>query len=434
MTRQTSNKGKGGGRKFLVYAGMAAIFLACLWLIFAPSGGDDAAGQGSGFNAEIPDPRGAGIVGDKMTAYEQEQQRLRQSERMNTLDDYSALLEQPRDSPEERAARQERELRMAPKPAEYYEHPEWWGENGSPSGGGAIRSSASAHAELTGTLGNFFEEPQADPEKEEMAAEIERLNARLAERQTEQTTIDDLMERSYQLAAKYAGAGTSAPSADGSAAPPTGRSARAAVEPVTRVRQSVVSSLAAPLSEAELTAQYPQERNRGFNTVGAGESAAAKNTIAAAVYGDQTVTDGQAVRLRTTEPMRAGGILIPRNTVITGTGSLSGERLEIAVTAVEYGGTIVPVKLAVHDSDGQAGIHVPGSMEIEALKEIAGEMGSSPGSTVNLNRQSAGGQLLTDLGRGVIQGVSRYASKKAGQVRVRLKAGYRILLLPEANP
>ncbi len=72
-------------------------------------------------------------------------------------------------------------------------------------------------------------------------------------------------------------------------------------------------------------------------------------------------------------------------------------------------------------------------MEIEAFKEIAGNMGSGLGSTINLNQQSAGEQLLTDMGRGVIQGTSQYISKKARQVKVTLKAGYRLFLLPETN-
>jgi conjugative transposon TraM protein len=187
------------------------------------------------------------------------------------------------------------------------------------------------------------------------------------------------------------------------------------------------------MSDAEFVRQFSQERNRGFNTVGAETETSTKNTIAAVVHGNQTLIDGQTVRLRTTEAMRAGRITIPRNTVITGTGSITGERLEIAVTTIEYEGNIIPVEIAVCDSDGQQGIYIPGSMEIEAFKEIAGNMGQGLGTTINLNQQGTGEQLLTDLGRGVIQGTSQYISKKAQQVKVSLKAGYRLFLLPATN-
>ena len=69
-------------------------------------------------------------------------------------------------------------------------------------------------------------------------------------------------------------------------------------------------------------------------------------------------------------------------------------------------------------------------MEIAAFKEITGNLGSNLGTTINLNQQSAGEQLLTDLGRGAIQGTSQYIGKKAREVKVTLKAGYRLFLLP----
>ena len=139
---QTPNKTKGNGKKYLVYAIMVAIFLACMWFIFAPSAADKEAGrQGTGFNSDIPDPRGAGIEGNKMTAYEQEQMRTRQEQQRNTLRDYSYMLEQQNETDEQRAAREERQIAMAPKPMEYYEHPEWWEEGGSQSRARAVQSS-----------------------------------------------------------------------------------------------------------------------------------------------------------------------------------------------------------------------------------------------------------------------------------------------------
>lgn len=40
-------------------------------------------------------------------------------------------------------------------------------------------------------------------------------------------------------------------------------------------------------------------------------------------------------------------------------------------------------------------------------------------------------QLASDLGKGVIQGVSQYISKRMRTVRVHLKSGYRVLLYQE---
>ena len=107
-----------------------------------------------------------------------------------------------------------------------------------------------------------------------------------------------------------------------------------------------------------------------------------------------------------------------------------GERLEIGIISLEHQGNIIPVELAVYDSDGQAGIFVPGSMETDAAKEIGANMGSSLGSSINISTD-AGAQLASDLGKGVIQGVSQYISKKMRTVRVHLKSGYRVLLYQE---
>ena len=78
MTRQENRQAmRQTAQKYLVFAAMFIAFGACMWWIFSPSASErKAAETQAGFNASIPDPEGAGIVGDKKTAYEEEQQRL----------------------------------------------------------------------------------------------------------------------------------------------------------------------------------------------------------------------------------------------------------------------------------------------------------------------------------------------------------------------
>jgi len=109
-----------------------------------------------------------------------------------------------------------------------------------------------------------------------------------------------------------------------------------------------------------------------------------RNTIPACVHGAQSVTDGQTVRLRLLEPMAVAGRTIPRNAVVVGTGKIQGERLDIGITSLEYDGTIIPVELAVYDTDGQSGIFIPNSMEMNAVREVAANMGGSLGSAARL--------------------------------------------------
>ena len=127
--------------------------------------------------------------------------------------------------------------------------------------------------------------------------------------------------------------------------------------------------------------------------------------------------------------MMAGDVLIPANTILTGTSRIDGERMSITIQAVQYEGSVIPIELQVYDLDGGAGISVPASEEISAVKEIAANAGSGLGSSITIT-DDAGTQLLSDLGRSVIQGTAQYIGQKMRQVKVTLKAGYRVLLLP----
>ena len=48
-------------------------------------------------------------------------------------------------------------------------------------------------------------------------------------------------------------------------------------------------------------------------------------------------------------------------------------------------------------------------------------------SSINISTD-AGAQIASDLGKGVIQGVSQYISKRMRTVKITLKAGHRVLL------
>ena len=201
------------------------------------------------------------------------------------------------------------------------------------------------------------------------------------------------------------------------------------MQPVRQLHRSVVSRLAAPMPDSVFRAGSAQPRNRAFNTVGACEHVLRRNTIRACVYRTVTVTDGSEVALRLLEPVLAGEVRIPANTIVTGTARIDGGRLGVAISAIQHEGCIIPVELSVYDVDGREGIAAPVSEEIDAVKEIAANMGAGMGSSITIT-DDAGSQLLSDLGRSAIQGVSSYVSKKMRTVKVTLKAGYAVLLVP----
>lgn len=304
----------------------------------------------------------------------------------------------------------------------------------------AFQSSTYAYDDINRQLGSFYEQPTAAEDQARLALEgrIEELERRLEEEKAHKSAEEDqlaMIEKSYEIAARYMNNGAqpvtpvpATPVQSENKPAETVRNGKSLMIPVGQVRERIVSALVQPVSDSVFIADYSQDRNMVFHTAVGTEGQTVKNTIKACIHGNHTITDGQAVRIRLLEPMIAGTTLLPLNSLITGTGRLTGERLGISITSLEYEGMIIPVELTVIDNDGQEGIFIPGSMEVNAAKEIAANMGAGLGSSINISQQSAGNQLLTDMGRGAIQGTSQYISKRISEVKVHLKAGYKVML------
>ena len=415
-------------KKMLVYPLMGLVFLGFMYLIFAPSDKDEAKVESvGGFNADIPQPKGDGIISDKKTAYEQEQMENKQADKMRSLQDFAFSLGEENgedltlidDTPAEK-----------PKNAVID-----FGAGASNNSRSSIQSSAVAYRDMNRQLGSFYETPKEDKEKEELKRQVEELTARLDAKENGAGSMDEqvaLMEKSYELAAKYMNGqnGQSIPLQPGQiaqVAPSAPVQGKGNAAPVKSVSDRTVSGLQQPMSNAEFIAEYSKPRNYGFNTAVGSGYLIGKNTIRACVHNDQTLTDGQTVKLRLLEPLQAGNIVIPKNSLVSGSAKVQGERLDILVSSLEYAGNIIPVELAVYDSDGQKGLSVPSSLEQEAAKEAMANIGAGLGTSISF-AQSAGQQVAMDITRGLMQGGSQYLAKKFRTVKVHLKANYQVML------
>ena len=374
-------------KRIAVYTLLILSCLVCFWIIFAPSGEDDAA-KGKA-NMELPDQTSAGMPDTKLKAYEQEAAQKDKARNDSTANAVSLQLDTVT------------ALTTPTVPDE-------------------IQNSAAAYQQAQASLQDFYvPEYNESAQVAELQARLDELEMQnsMAQQQTQQPNEMELLERSYQLAAQYTGNGNA-----GNVPPPqTDEKGKRNVQPVQNVTHNVVSTLSAATND------------RGFNTSVGLKRSVGKNTITAVIAGNQSVTNGQSVRLRTTEPMWIGSRLIPRNTALVGAARLQDERLEIEISSVECQGSIYDVELKVYDSDGQEGINIPNSMETDALHEIGANMGSTMGSSINISTD-AGAQIASDVGRGLINGVSQYLTKKMRTVKVHLKSGYRVMLYqPENN-
>ncbi len=377
LTRPTTEAERKMRMKYLV--AFPAMFLTTgiiLWLIF-DSFGDGAATTTNGFNQNMPEPDAQEITADKRDAYAAQKDTVRV-----TTDTIPHVDSIPQSAEE-------------PEPD-------------------MVEASDQAYQQVQASLQDFYiPEDNSAAQVAELQARIDELEAQNAmAHQSQQPNEMELMEQSYKLAAQYLGTGNGGQKAVIVDEPEEDRK----VMPVNQVNRNVVSSLSAST-----------DNTRSFSTAVGTKLTNFKNTISACVATDQSVTDGQSVRLRTLEPMWIGNSLLPKNTSIVGVARLQGERLEIKIENVEALGCIMEVDLSVYDSDGQEGINISNSMESDALHEIGANMSSTMGSSINLTT-NAGAQLVSDVGKGLINGVSQYLNKKLRTVKVHLKSGYKIML------
>lgn len=378
LTRPTTEAERKMRMKYLVAFPLMFITTGIiLWIIFS-SFGEAASNNTGGFNQNMPEPDAKEITADKRDAYASEK------EVTTSIADSIPLVDSVPN------------VREEVKP-------------------NMIEVSNQAYQEVQASLDEFFiPEPNESAQVAELQARIDELEMQntIAQQHTQQPNELELMEQSYKLVAQYLGNGNGGQQAIIVDEPEKDRK----VMPVNQVNRNVVSSLSTSANET-----------RSFSTAVGGKRSNFKNTISACVATDQSIADGQSVKLRTLEPMWIGNSLLPKNTMVVGAARLQGERLEIKVESIEALGCIMDVDLSVYDSDGQEGINIPNSLEGDALKEIGANMGSTMGSSINLTT-NAGAQLASDVGKGLINGVSQYLNKRLRTPKVKLKAGYKIML------
>ena len=378
-------------RKVLLFAAiLGCIFLVVLWFIFRPAPVKPQEGA-AGLNTSVPDGKAQATVGDKRKAAEQLRSEEQQQKRMMTLGDNSFSL-----------------LDDGLKPT----------EEPAPADDPALRA-AEANRAMQRQVQGFYAAPQRNAEVEALKEQVAALQSQLdAERQ--QPDPLELAEEQYKLARKYLGGGTAV--------------GEEAVEQAKQRKDSRLSVMR-PVREGEVEAStldtradFTVERNLGFLTAAGGVAHADTPTVRACVASTQVIRAGSTVQLRLLEAVRIDGVTIPRNTPLYSLATISGMRLQVTVSSVEYGGRIFAVEAVAYDMDGQPGLNIPNSRERTALKEALASVGQTAGTSVNVTR-SAGQQVLSELARGGLQASSQYVAGKLREVKITLKANHQLLLI-----
>jgi conjugative transposon TraM protein len=146
------------------------------------------------------------------------------------------------------------------------------------------------------------------------------------------------------------------------------------------------------------------------------------NAIEAVVNENQILVNGAVIKLRLRQAIYIKGTEIPSGNFIFGTVTLNGERLDIEINSIRYGNSLFPVKMDVYDIDGLSGIYIPGAITRDVLKQ------SADNSLQLMELSSFDPSLKAQAAAAGINTVKSLFSRKVKQVKVMVKAGYKVLL------
>lgn len=403
-------------KKMIVFPLMFLAFAGCMWLIFAPSGKDQE--HISGFNSEIPLPTNDGIVDDKIKAYEQEQMREKEKQKIRTLADFGFTVNKEEGNTNEFNS--------------YLDEPEQNKNRNNHSGSSSIESSAAIYQDLNKQLGSFYETPvKAEDEQKQLELEwrLQQLEDKLQKDEISNDLVSDqmaLLEKSYEMAAKYMNPSYNQEKKEEE---PIINPKKNNVSPVKPLADNIVSSLSVPISNEQFLEEMSQPRNFSFITAVGSPDKLGKNIISARTNKEQKIVNGQPVYLELEEPLMINNIVIPANSELTGIARLRGDRLDININAIGYYQNIIDVDIWVYDQDNQRGIYSPTSVEEESLKHALTRTSDNTMSNITFGTD-AKEQILIDIARSGIDGVRQYFSKKLGITVVKIPANYKLKLKP----
>lgn len=146
------------------------------------------------------------------------------------------------------------------------------------------------------------------------------------------------------------------------------------------------------------------------------------NAIEAIIPENTILVNNAVIKLRLATDIYINGVLIPKNNMVSGLVSLENERLQVEINSIRYNNSLFPVKLEVYDMDGLVGIYIPGAISRDVAKQ------SADNSLQLMELTTLDPSLKAQAAAAGINTVKSMLSKKVKQVKVMVKAGYRVLL------
>ncbi|OAQ41929.1 hypothetical protein A5893_02085 [Pedobacter psychrophilus] len=152
------------------------------------------------------------------------------------------------------------------------------------------------------------------------------------------------------------------------------------------------------------------------------------NAIPAVIEGKQKIGQGSVVKLRLLEEINIQGQTIPKGHFLFGLCRLSNQRIQLDITNIRLGKSIIPVDFTTYDMlDGMEGINAPDALVNDALNS------GSNDAIQSLQLLSLDQSMETQIAGAGISAAKGLFNKKTSRIRVKLKDGYQVLLKNNNN-
>ncbi|MEK6494358.1 conjugative transposon protein TraM [Myroides odoratimimus] len=397
-------------KKHIVFALMGVVFLGAMYLLFKPEDKELIT-----HNDSVPEAITQGMPTDKVKAYEKELWEQKQQENENQM---HSLADYWNESQEE--------FNSSYNYQDYNQEPTYT----------PYERSYQNYKQSQDVLSSFYDNTE-NQETDKLKKQIAELEERLEEKDIPTPiTIDsqlELMEKSFQMAAKYLPGGqnqTELPPLNETTNVKTISSKKQAITVVDKTNKDIVSSLVKPMSLQDFLPINLENNPTFYTAEGERKTQTHKNSIRVSVKEDQVIINEGYIKLKLLENIVINGALLPETSTLIAKVKVSNARLELSVNSIKIDDTIIETELIGYDNYGQKGLEVLDLQEISASKEIIANMGQTAGTSISMSR-SASDQIAGDLTKGLIQGVSGYFSKKVKAQRVTLKQGQELFLVPK---
>lgn len=126
----------------------------------------------------------------------------------------------------------------------------------------------------------------------------------------------------------------------------------------------------------------------------------ASGVISCVVHTTQVVKNGGSVLLRTTKETKVGALIIPRNTMLTATARYSNDRVSLSIKFMKIDGNFYTVNMVGLGDDGNEGLPLTSSVEMQVISNEVGNSIVSEASNV-FNTLGVAGRAASSIARGV---------------------------------